>query len=136
MSDTSAIVAALEGGLKGISSSFKTAWEGQAFEPVVGTPDQRVSFIWAAPLNTEFGPGFNERGVFQVDLHYPPELGAKPARVRGDLIRSTFRRGTSFSKSDLVVTIMKTPAFLPAHSDADGRYVLPVSIEFQASLQS
>ena len=128
--------AALEVALSAMSPELATAWENTAYKPVVGRPYQRAAIIRATPRNDEYGRAFSELGIFQVSLHYPPGQGAKDAEARLDLIRATFFRGASFVKNSVVVTIISTPAALPATDDDQGRYVLPVSIQFKASLQN
>lgn len=128
--------AALETALAAIAPPLSTAWENTAFAPKVDEPYQRVSLLRATPRNDEYGRAYSERGIFQVSLHYPPNLGPKDAEARLDLLRASFFRGASFTKNSVVVTILRTPAALPPMDDDQGRYVLPVSIEFQASLQN
>lgn len=128
--------AALETALKAMTPTLATAWENTAYTPVVNTPYQRASLIPGTPINDEYGPGFADQGFFQVSLHYPPGLGVKDADARALALRSAFRRGASFTANGLVVTIMKTPAILPAMTDDDGRYVKPVSIEYRTSNQT
>lgn len=128
--------AALETALSAMTPALATAWENVAFTPTVNVPYQRASILPGAPLNDEYGPGFNEQGIFQVSLHYPPGTGAKAAEDRALAIRSTFYRGASFPKNSIVVKVMKTPMILPAMDDDQGRYVVPVSIEFMTSVQT
>lgn len=128
--------AALETALIDITPSLSTAWENIAFSPVNGTPYQRAVIMLATPGNDEMGRTFNERGIMQVSLHYPPNTGPKDAYARADLIRAAFYRGASFVKNGIVVTVIRTPMILPPQNDEQSRYVLPVSIEFRASLQS
>lgn len=128
--------AALETALSGMSPALATAWQNVPFTPAVGSPYQRVSLLPGTPANEEFGGNFADRGFLQVTLHYPPGQGAKAAEDRALAIRSTFRRGASFTSGGLTVIIMKTPAILPAMTDDDGRYVVPVSIEYRTSNQT
>lgn len=128
--------AALETALAAMSPALPTVWENTPYSPVVGTPYQRASLLPGTPINDEFGPGFADQGFFQVSLHYPPGTGAKAAEDRALAIRSTFRRGASFTKNGLTVTIMKTPMLMPALDDDQGRYVKTVSIEYRTSNQT
>ncbi|PZR36489.1 phage tail terminator-like protein [Caulobacter segnis] len=128
--------AALETALNGIAPPLSTAWENTAFTPVVGTPYQRAVIIPAAPANDEIGRAYNERGIFQVSLHFPPNTGPAAAYVRADLIRATFYRGATFPKDGITVQVVGTPTILPPQDDDQGRYVLPVSINFRASAQT
>lgn len=130
------IRACLEGALKGLTPPIDTAWENTPYKPVVGTPYQRAVILPAAPANEEIGRTFNERGIFQVSLHYPPSTGSAAAYDRADLIRSTFYRGATFTKDGITVQVVGTPTILPPQDDDQGRYVLPVSITFRASAQT
>jgi hypothetical protein len=127
---------ALEAALTAMTPPLATAWEAVAYTPIVGTPYQRVALVPGAPINDEYGRGFQDQGFFQVSLHYPPGLGSKDATDRALALRSTFYRGATFTKNGLVVKIMRTPAILPAMDDDQGRYVLPVSIQYLTSIQS
>lgn len=128
--------AALEVALNGISPALATAWENAPYSPSPSVPYQRASLIPGTPINDEYGRNFADQGFFQVSLHWPPGLGAGPADDRALLLRSTFYRGATFTSGGLKVTIMKTPAILPAMTDDDGRYVKPVSIEYRTSNQT
>lgn len=128
--------AALETALAAMAPPLAIAWEGVAFTPVVGTPYQRVALVPGTPINDEYGRGFQDQGFFQVSLHYPPGAGSKDATDRALAIRSTFFRGATFTKNGLVVKITRTPAILPAMDDDQGRYVLPVSIQYLTSIQT
>lgn len=130
------IRAALETALNNITPTIACAWENTAFTPVVGTPYQRAVILLAQPANEEIGRTFNERGIFQVSLHFPPNTGPAAAYARADLIRSTFYRGATFTKDGITVQVVGAPAILPPLDDDQGRYVLPVSITFRASAQT
>lgn len=127
---------ALQAALAAMMPPLATVWENTPYTPVVGAPYQRASLLPGTPINDEFGPGFADQGFFQVSLHYPPNTGPTDAEARALAIRSTFRRGASFTKNGLTVTIMKTPMLLPAMDDDQGRYVKPVSIEYRTSNQT
>ena len=128
--------AALETALAAMTPALATAWEGVAYTPVVNTPYQQVALVPGTPINDEYGGGFQDQGFFQVSLHYPPGLGSKDATDRALAIRAVFYRGATFTKNGLVVKIVKTPTILPAMDDDQGRYVLPVSIQYLTSIQS
>ena len=128
--------AALEEALAAMTPALATAWENMPFTPVAGTPYQRVSLLLAEPLNAEYGRTFQQGGIFQVSLMFPPGTGAAPAEARAALLRSTFHRGATFTKNGLNVVIARTPGIMPAMNDDDGRYVLPVSIPILANFQN
>ena len=130
------IRAALETALSSMTPALAVAWENMPFTPVTGTPYQRASIILAEPANDEIGRTFNERGVFQVSLHYPPNAGPSAAYARADLIRDKFYRGQDFTSGGVTVHVIGTPSILPPTNDDQGRYALVVSINFRASAQS
>lgn len=131
---------ALQGAVADMNPPLPTAWQNKTFNPATDAPNlapyQRVSIILASPGNDEMGRSFYERGIMQVSLHYPPDTGPTEAELRADQLRSVFYRGSAFPRGGVVVKIMKTPTYLPPHDDDEGRYVLPVSIEFQVSVQN
>lgn len=127
---------ALQDALATMAPSMATVWQNTAFKPVAGTPYQLASLMPGTPINDEYGRNYADQGIFQVSLHYPPGTGPTEAEARAEAIRTKFYRGASFTKNGTVVTIMKTPNILPAMSDDDGRYVVPVSIEYRTSNQT
>lgn len=121
-----AIRATLETALDGMTPAIQTAWQNVPFTPVVGTPYQRASLLLAEPDNREFGAGFQEQGFLQVDLCYPQSVGANTAEARAELLRTTFKRGTSLANG---ILISHTPEVKPGYNDGD-RFVIPVRIRF------
>ena len=121
-----AIRATLETALDGMTPALATAWQNAPFTPVVGTPYQRASLLLAEPDNQEKGAGFQEQGFLQVDLCYPQSVGANTAEARAELLRTTFKRGTSLANG---ILISHTPEIKPAYNDGD-RFVIPVRIRF------
>lgn len=99
---------ALETALAGISPALPTAWENTVYAPVIGTAYQRV-FLKSIPENLEYGSTYTERGYFQINLYYPQKTGPVNAETRAELVRTTFKRGNSFTSSGLTVTIEGTP---------------------------
>jgi len=129
------IGAALEAALDAISPPIDTDWEnGQAFEPINGTPYQRVNVLFARPDNPEVGRSYMQRGFMQVTLLYPHGEGAGPAQTRAELIRSTFYRTRALVSGSVTVTIENTPEIMPGFRDGD-RYAVPVRVPFFADIQ-
>lgn len=97
------------GGTGGVVSANLTAWEGVAFVPFAGVPCQRVLLIPAKPENPSFGSNHvRELGFLQITLYYPVQLGTYDVMTRAELIKSTFKRGASFSYGGLTVNISGT----------------------------
>jgi len=127
----SAIRSTLESALDGMTPALATAWQNVPFTPVTGTPYQRASLLLAEPDNQEFGASFQEQGFLQVDLCYPQSVGSNAVEARAELLRTTFKRGTSLGG----LTITATPEVKPAYNDGD-RYVIPVRIRFHTYIST
>lgn len=122
----------LEEALEAMEGPIATAWENVPFTPVDGTPYQRVFLLAAEPDNPEMGRFTQERGFMQISLAYPLGEGPGAALARAELIRSTFKRGSTFAASGITTTIEKTPEISPALIE-DDRYVVPVRVRFFAN---
>ena len=123
------IRAALETAINGMSPALVTVWDNTEYMPVTGTPYQRVSFVTGEPENPEMGSGYQENGIMQITLFYPQKQGAAAADSRIDLIRNTFKRGTSFQHSGVTVTIQRTPSIHNPYNDGM-HFAIPVKIRF------
>lgn len=127
------IRSAMETALAGISPAVAIAYENQAYSPVPGTPYQRVTLLTAEPDNREIGPGYTERGIFQVDLFYPEGTGPAAATARAALIRSTFAYATELTSGGVKVNIIATPEIGAARADGD-RFHVPVKIRWHSRI--
>lgn len=127
------IRAALETALNNMTPALSTAWENVEFTPTNGTPYQRAYLIFGEPNNQEYGEHYQEMGLLQIDLCYPMLSGPAATDARFELIRATFKRGTSFTKNSTIVTINRTPHISPAYTDGD-RFIRPVKIRFYANI--
>jgi hypothetical protein len=122
---------ALETALNGISPAIATGWENTIYTPVVNTPYQHVWIIPAEPDNQEYGKNYREQGLIQINLYYPQEVGPAQSDARFELIRSTFKRGSTFLADGQAVVIEKTPWMEPAFNDGT-HFCRPVRIQFYA----
>jgi hypothetical protein len=129
------IRAALETALAAMSPALDTAWENTTYTPTPGTPYQRVSMLFTEPVNTEYGPGFQQGGMFVVTLCYPQGEGATDAAARIELLRATFPRGAAFTADGLTTTVARTPLILATILEGD-RYLVPVHVPFLATITS
>lgn len=127
------IRAALETALDAMTPALSTAWENVDFIPVTDVAYQQAFLVPSEPDNLEVGPVFMQGGIFQINLRYPLKNGPAGAQARAELIRTTFKRGSSFSNSGVVVNIIKTPA-IGTGATVEGRWFLPVRIYFNAQL--
>lgn len=123
----------MESALNSISPALDTAWENDTYKPTTGTPYQEVSILFAAPENVEYGAGYRESGYMQVMLKYPLKKGSKDATDRAELIRTTFKRGNSFTHGGVATIVSNTPEIGPGGVE-DGRFVIPVRVRFFANV--
>lgn len=125
--------AALEAALGAMTPALATVWENTAYTPVVGTPYQRAYLLPAEPDNSEYGATHREQGVFQVSLFYPNGTGSAAAAARAEMLRTTFKRGASFTKDGVTVSITNTPTVGAGTADGD-RWHVPVKCRFISSI--
>jgi len=125
--------AALQSKLNGMAA-LDTAWENISYTPVVGTPYQAAYVMPAIPDNPTMGDDFyREQGIFQISLFYPLQEGTAIAEARAQLIRTTFKRGTSMTSGGVTVRIDKTPEIGAGRVDGD-RWHIPVKIRWFAGI--
>lgn len=129
------IRAALETALAAMNPALVTAWENTAYTPTAGTPYQRVSLLFAEPVNTEYGRSFQQGGLFVVALCWPQGAGVADLAIRIELLRATFYRGATFTSDGLTTQVVRTPLILAASLEGD-RYVAPVQVPFLATITS
>lgn len=129
-----AIRAALETKLNGMTPALATAWENVKYDPVVGTPYQAAYVMPASPDNPTLGDGFyRAQGIFQVSLFFPVQAGALTAETRAELIRTTFKRGTTMTSGAVKVVVDRTPEIGQGRVDGD-RWMVPVKIRWSCGV--
>lgn len=136
-----AIIALSVGGSGGVLKVNLTAWENVAFQTTAGVPYQEPYLLIARPDNPTFGAPFHrEKGIFQINLFYPQQIGTGAISLRAELIRSTFSRGSTFSNSGIDVIIDSTPeiatALTTSGTQNDDRWMLPVKISWYSNIFS
>ncbi|MCK5605396.1 DUF4128 domain-containing protein [Candidatus Pacearchaeota archaeon] len=131
---TFAVRSALQSKLDSIYPALATAWENVEYVPVVDTPYQAAYVLTAEPDNPTMGDDYyREQGIFQVSLFYPLSVGTSAAEVRAELIRTTFKRGTSMTSGSVTVIVNKTPEISQGRRDGD-RWMIPVKIRWYAGI--
>ena len=130
-----AIRAALETALNGIAPALATAWENAPFTPTQGTAYQRVFLKGVTDNPTLGGNHYRINGYMQVSLYYPLQTGSSAASTRAELIKTTFKRGYSFTSGGVTVIIDKTPDGMEGGRVDGDRFVLPVKIFFFCDIQ-
>jgi hypothetical protein len=129
-----AVRAALETKLSAMTPALAIAWENAPYTPVAGTPYQAAYLLPATPDNPTMGDSFyREQGIFQVSLFYPLQAGPKAAADRAELIRTTFKRGTSMVSGTVTVRVARTPEIGQGRVDGD-RWHVPVKIQWFAGI--
>ena len=128
----SAIRASLESAVNSIIPAIDTAWENVSYTPAPGVKYQRVSIVFAAPNNQEYGSSWQDIGILFINLYFPKQTGSGDTDARCELIRSKFARGTTFTSGGAAVTINGTPELTPAYNDGE-YFVRTVRIPFYSN---
>lgn len=125
--------AALSTKLNGMTPVLSTAWENVPFEPETGTPYQ-AAFVLPSLENPTMGDDYHRLiGIFQISLKYPLNAGTATAEARAELIKTTFKRGTSMTSGAVTVIVEKTPEISQGRAE-DDRWVIPIKIRWFASI--
>ncbi len=125
---------ALERHLNTMTPSISTAYEGESFTPVAGTPYQRVQIVPRRVENPVFGSSYHRMiGDFQVFLAYPMNKGTGSVLQRAEEIKSHFSRGLFFLENNTRIHILSTPEIMGTIVSQD-RIIVPVIIEYTAEV--
>jgi len=131
-----AIRDAIEAALDAIAPALDTVHGNEEYTPVTGRPYQEVHVMFAMPGNPTMGDGFyQELGVLQVNLLYPPGEGGAAAAARAGLIRQAYKRGSTFAAGGITVQIDKTPEASGGSVDGD-RWRVVVRAPFHADINT
>lgn len=129
-----AVRAALESRLNGLTPTLATAWENMLYEPVVGTPYQRVNVLPGETENPSIGAGLVRlSGILQVNLYYPTGTGMATVLARAEATRARFPRGQSMTSGSVTVIIPSTPS-IGSGVPVEDRIMVPVRIPYRASI--
>lgn len=124
---------ALEGALANVVT-IDLVHENQSYDPTADRPYAEVYLMVAKPGNPTMGDGFyQEIGVLQINLQYPPEVGTLAAAQQAELIRAAFKRGASFTDGGVAVIIDGTPEIGAGRIDS-GAWMLPIKIPWHADI--
>jgi hypothetical protein len=112
-----------------------TAWENIAFtKPAPIIPYQVVWFPDFTTENPTMGDGFYRiHSYFQIDLMYPILKGTSAIETRAQLVKDTFKRGTSFTNNGVTVRIEDTPFASIGVADVDA-YKKAVKVRYWADI--
>ncbi|WP_158569430.1 phage tail terminator-like protein [Duganella sp. BJB475] len=101
---------ALEAALASITPAIDIVHENESYDPVPDQPYCEPYLLVGLPDNSTIGSGYyQERGVFQINLQYPPLVGTLACATRAGLIRNLFKRGATFADGGITVQIDLTP---------------------------
>ena len=131
---TKATVSLSAAGSGGFVSANLTSFQNAIYQPVAGVPYQEVHMVPFKPDEPTQGAGYyREHGLFQVTLVYPLGVGTGALLARAELIRSSFRRGSSFVSGGVTVLIPETPEF--GHLDGNEESIrMPVKVYYSANI--
>ena len=125
---------ALEIAVFSMTPTLATAYDNQPYTPLTNIPYQRVTLVPSMPDNATLGDNhYQERGLLFIELHYPINNGSVTAATRAELIRTTFKRGASFTNGGVTVIIEKTPE-IGQGMVLDAFWVLPVRLRYYAEV--
>lgn len=126
---------ALETALASIAPTIDIVHEnGERYEPQPDVPYCEVYLMLAEPANPTIGENFyQERGILQVNLQYPPLVGTLDCALRAEVIRALFKRGATFTDSGVTVQIDRT-AEVEAGDQVEGRWKQIVRVRWHADI--
>jgi len=121
-----------------LSSGIDTVFQNIAYIPKVGTPYQKVWWMFSKPQNpTIAGNGqpenIRETGYIQINLDFPMGVGTGACDAQAQAIRTYFPIGKTFTVSTGSLIVSQSVEFSPARQEGD-RWVSPVKIYFVANL--
>jgi hypothetical protein len=123
-------IASAVAGAGGFVVANLTAWENMQFNPVAGAPMQRVYLVPAKPENPSMGSAHTrELGHLYVILYYPVQQGTFDISTRAELLKSTFKRGASFTLDEITVHIPST-CVVTGGEPEDEFYIASVRIPY------
>lgn len=109
----------------------EVVWPNQKFDPPAGIY-LKTDILWNRNMN-RFVPhdsSTERRGIFQVTVVAPSDIGAETPHNIAGAVGSHFGRGTIVGRS-IKVCVDEVPSLSPPMAQPD-RYRIPVSIRFYA----
>lgn len=134
-SATGVIISATAAGSGGVVTPNLTALQNVNFLPVPGVPYQKVYLVPFKPDDQVQGAGFyQEVGLFQITLVYPNGVGTGAALARAELLRSLFKKGSTFVNGGVTVQVAETPELGYLDQSDEDQIQLPVKIPYMAQI--
>lgn len=116
------------------NANFPIAYENVNYKPAQNTAYLRVNVLPAETENPSLGDAHKRYvGILQANIYLKEGNGTATASTTADSLLNYFARGESFTVGQIVVRVLNSPSILPA-LNADGWYILPVSIRYQADV--
>jgi len=136
MSEILNIKKAAERRLSQITPSVPIGYEAVVFDPPVDAMYQRCQFRIDTPSDPSLPVGFHREEVqLQVFVCDIKGHGTATAIARGELIRDTFKRGTSMIEGNARIRILGTPQIGSAFISND-RVIVPVMIQLTCDVDT
>lgn len=125
---------ALETALASITPPIDIVHQNEEYEPIPDQPFCDVFLLPAEPGNSTVGQAYHqELGIMQVNLMYPAAAGTLDCAQRAELVRTTFRRGATFTDGGVTVMVNRTPEIGSGEQEG-GRWKQIVKIRWQADV--
>lgn len=126
------ISAALEKKLAAMSTDLATAYENEFFEPPEGLPYQRVELLPNTPVDHAITLDVLEwRGLFQITLMYPLDIGRGEAQARAQATADHFAPAQTLTETGVRIDLLKT-ARIAGGVRAGDRWAVPVTVPWSA----
>lgn len=93
-----------------ISSSIKTAWEGESFKPVKSREYQEVFLLSGDTQDFTFDNIKIGNYILQISLYYPSNRGVYDIEEKAKEVVSHFSRGTELMNGNTCVRVINTPS--------------------------
>jgi hypothetical protein len=122
---------AIEKALDTVTPTLATVRENVSYQPIVGTPYQRIWFMDLIPTSPEITKSHQLESYFQIDLLYKLENGTKDISTRAALIEAVFKKGLSFSHNGQIVNITK-PAIIERGRVEGDRWKVCIKIYYSS----
>lgn len=118
----------LERHLNGLIPTLPTAYEAVSFTPPT-TMYQRVQLVIRKPTDPVIGAGYHRDNLqLQIFIVGEANKGTAESIIRAELIRSRFKKGTTFQEGLFRIHILETPT-VGSVQPIGTRTIIPVLID-------
>ena len=107
-----------------------TAYENTTFTPKADFPHQLSRLVPLPVENPTFGDNYNrEIGFYQVVLSYPKGKGVGTLATMADMVKDSFKRGTTLVEGSDKIIIDRTPEISSVYIN-DNRAEITIRIRY------